>query len=43
MKKLKSEKKVKQRIQKKREKRNLRSKQKKAHRRSTGYKEITEE
>lgn len=43
MKKLNSDKKVRQRLQKKREKRNLRSKQKKAHRRGTGYKEIAEE
>lgn len=43
MKKLKSDKKVRLRVQKKRERRNLRSKQKKAHRRGTGYKEITEE
>lgn len=43
VKKLKSEKKVRQNIQKKREKRNLRSKRKKAHRRGTGYKEAVEE
>ncbi len=43
VKKLTSSKKVRQNIQKKREKRNLRSKRKKAHRRGTGYKEVTEE
>jgi len=43
VKKVKSEKKVRQNIKKKREKRNLRSKRKKAHRRGTGYKEVVEE
>ncbi len=43
MKKLKSKKKVRVNVQKKREKRNLKSKRKKAHRRGTGYKEIVEE
>ncbi|MCS7205486.1 MAG: hypothetical protein NZ853_07300 [Leptospiraceae bacterium] len=43
MKKLKTSRKVRINIQKKREKRNLRSKQKRTHRRGPGYKEITEE